>query len=183
MLALVVCARVYDQSRGVSFRRSAAFRIRGALIDELRGLDWASRSVRSRSRLLQTARANLAATLDRRPGIEDIAGALGISAREVGALSAEVARGNVLSLESLFVDALPAVPAGHRDCPESLIKHREKLVICMMPLPLYRNVYGSLWWPISSAAGNERYRGRHVGHLVAGIAAVYGSCCADSRRP
>ena len=47
--ALVHAARGYDDERGVPFARFAAARVRGALLDELRGLDWASRSVRQRA--------------------------------------------------------------------------------------------------------------------------------------
>ena len=50
MLALVLSAGAYDPNRGVTFQSFAAFRIRGALIDELRAMDWASRSVRCRAR-------------------------------------------------------------------------------------------------------------------------------------
>src|SRR5206468_8890871 len=48
LAALVSAARGYDPERGIPFQRFAAMRIRGGLLDELRGLDWASRSVRQR---------------------------------------------------------------------------------------------------------------------------------------
>src|SRR6195952_404488 len=48
MTALVLSAQGFDESRGVPFARFAAIRIRGALVDELRSMDWASRSVRGR---------------------------------------------------------------------------------------------------------------------------------------
>ena len=54
--ALVAAARGFDADRGVPFARFAAARVRGALIDELRGLDWASRSVRQRARRTDAAR-------------------------------------------------------------------------------------------------------------------------------
>ena len=47
MLGLAQAARGYDPERGVTFERFASVRIRGALLDELRGRDWASRSVRA----------------------------------------------------------------------------------------------------------------------------------------
>ena len=78
MLALVLSAGAFDPARGVPFRRFAAFRIRGALIDELRAMDWASRSVRSRARDVEIVRARLTAAMDRPPEAEDITGALGI---------------------------------------------------------------------------------------------------------
>ena len=59
--ALVSAARGFDAERGVPFSRFAATRIRGALVDELRGLDWASRSVRQRARRTDSAREELMA--------------------------------------------------------------------------------------------------------------------------
>ncbi len=53
--ALVHAARGFDAARGVPFARFAAARVRGALLDELRGLDWASRSVRQRARRTDSA--------------------------------------------------------------------------------------------------------------------------------
>src|SRR3954447_26230268 len=50
MLGLAQAARSFDPERGIAFDRFASTRIRGALLDELRGRDWASRSVRSRAR-------------------------------------------------------------------------------------------------------------------------------------
>ena len=47
MYALAVSASSYDPERGVPFPRFAAIRIRGAITDELRSMDWASRSARA----------------------------------------------------------------------------------------------------------------------------------------
>src|ERR1700745_4311875 len=65
--ALVSAARAYDDSRGIPFGRFAAVRVRGALLDELRSMDWASRSVRARARRAETARSELTAQLGRTP--------------------------------------------------------------------------------------------------------------------
>ena len=51
MLGLAQAARSFDPERGIAFDRFASTRIRGALLDELRGRDWASRSVRARARV------------------------------------------------------------------------------------------------------------------------------------
>jgi RNA polymerase sigma factor for flagellar operon FliA len=56
MLGLAQAARSWDPGRGASFEHHAATRIRGALLDELRGADWASRSVRSKARRMLRAR-------------------------------------------------------------------------------------------------------------------------------
>ena len=56
LTALVQAARGFDAERGVPFARYAATRIRGAILDELRSIDWASRSVRRRARDLDETR-------------------------------------------------------------------------------------------------------------------------------
>ena len=127
MMALVLSAAAFDPSRGVSFQSFAAFRIRGALIDELRAMDWASRSVRCRAREVETIRARLTTTLGRPPGNHELAEALGISTRELDDVHADVARASVLSLQGLLTDGLADTPANHAECPESLILYRERM--------------------------------------------------------
>ena len=50
LAALVMAGRSFDPERGVTFARYAATRVRGAILDELRSIDWASRSVRRKAR-------------------------------------------------------------------------------------------------------------------------------------
>src|SRR3712207_3999035 len=83
--ALVQAARSYDETRGVPFARYAATRVRGAILDELRGIDWASRSVRRRARELDETRTRLAAELGRAATVAEVARVCGISADEVAA--------------------------------------------------------------------------------------------------
>ena len=90
-------------------------------------MDWASRSVRSRGREIETVRTRLTTTLGRQPGTDEIADAMGISSSELDDVYADLARGTVLSLQSFDADALPDTPANHTDCPESLILHREQM--------------------------------------------------------
>src|SRR6202165_1899369 len=63
MLGLAQAARSYDPERGIAFDRFASTRIRGALLDELRGRDWASRSVRARARRVQGTTQDLTTRL------------------------------------------------------------------------------------------------------------------------
>ena len=60
LTALVQAAHAFDAERGVPFARYAATRIRGAILDELRSIDWATRSVRRRARDLDATRTTLA---------------------------------------------------------------------------------------------------------------------------
>jgi len=88
-LALVQAARAYDPSTGVPFERYASLRIRGALVDELRGMDWLSRGARRRARQLAEMSDQLTSSLGRTPTRAELATALGVGEDEV-----EAARGD-----------------------------------------------------------------------------------------
>ena len=100
LLALVAAARSFDPERGVPFARYAMPRIRGAMVDELRSVDWASRSVRRRAREIEAARVRLAATLGEFPDDAAVAETLGITPKEIGHADSEVARAVVLPLDA-----------------------------------------------------------------------------------
>lgn len=128
LTALVSAARGFDPSRGTPFGRFAAVRIRGALLDELRSLDWASRSVRHQARRVDAVQQELTAALGRTPSPDELAAALGVGRAELDTLEDDVARAVVLSLQGFadtgaFEDMLPEDGAS----PEDLLLHRERL--------------------------------------------------------
>ncbi len=127
LAALVQAARSYDASRGVPFTRYASTRVRGAIIDELRGIDWASRSVRRRARELEDTRNRLATELGRVPTDPEVASALGLSMDEIAANDDDVSRASVMSLqgfgETPIDDVLPTRVAG----PEERIEQQERV--------------------------------------------------------
>ncbi len=127
MYALVQAARAFDPERGVSFSAYAATRIRGAVVDELRGLDWASRSVRRRARQVEDARNKLAVTLGRVPTDQEVAQAMGIGVAELAAHRDDVARASVASLDG-FQDgtAEELLPASGLS-PVDVLEQREKV--------------------------------------------------------
>jgi RNA polymerase sigma factor FliA len=126
MVALVQAARGFDPRRETGFERYACARIRGALLDEMRSRDWASRSVRSRGRRLLGAVEDLGATLGRTPTTAELADHLGVSAESVTATSRDMERARVLSYDGLIADdpelALPAVDQD----PETVLVERER---------------------------------------------------------
>jgi RNA polymerase sigma factor for flagellar operon FliA len=87
---LIHAARKFDPSLGVSFSSFAATRIRGAVLDELRRMDWMSRSLRGKAKKLTESIGELEQTLGRPATEEEIARELGLSAEEYGALLDEV---------------------------------------------------------------------------------------------
>lgn len=127
MTALVLSAQSYDESRGVPFARFAAIRIRGALVDELRSMDWASRSVRGRAREVEAARNQLAVTLGRSPRPQEVADTLGFSVSELGSIDADVHRASVLSLQGFAPETGAAMVADAQRGPEQLVLDREQL--------------------------------------------------------
>lgn len=98
-LALVLAARAYDASTGVPFARYAALRIRGALIDELRSMDWASRGARQRARELSSTSDRLTAQLGRTPSRTELATALGTDVAAVDQARQDAER-RVLSMDA-----------------------------------------------------------------------------------
>jgi RNA polymerase sigma factor for flagellar operon FliA len=127
MIALVVSAQTFDGSKGVPFARFAAIRIRGAIMDELRGMDWAARSVRARAREADAVRAQLAAQLGRTPHNDEVASTMGIGRGDLTALDADVARAGVLSIENFAPDTGAHAVSDGSAGPESMILRREQL--------------------------------------------------------
>lgn len=82
-MALVRAARSFDDTKGVPFARYASLRIRGALVDELRSMDWVSRGARRRARTASEVSDELTGRLGRTPSAHEVAQAMGISVREV----------------------------------------------------------------------------------------------------
>jgi RNA polymerase sigma factor for flagellar operon FliA len=127
MIALVVAAKGFDAGHGVPFARYAAIRIRGGLLDELRGMDWATRSVRSRAREVDAIRTQLTACLRRSPRPVEVALAMGISTDELSAIDGDVVRAQVLSFQGFAPESGPAVVPDRGKGPEALLVLREQL--------------------------------------------------------
>jgi RNA polymerase sigma factor for flagellar operon FliA len=127
MLALVLAARSFDESRGVPFGGFAAIRIRGALTDALRSMDWAGRGVRSKARQIDAVRDDLAATLGRTPTRLEIAQAMGVAVGELDAVDADIRRASVVSIQALTPDSVEESLPSATDNPEELIIKREQI--------------------------------------------------------
>ncbi|MET7420632.1 FliA/WhiG family RNA polymerase sigma factor [Dactylosporangium sp. NPDC005555] len=127
MAALAHAAKGFDPSRGIPFGSFATTRIRGALLDELRGLDWASRSVRTRARKVETTQQELTATLGRTPTQTELAEALGIAPDELKTIDDDVQRAVVLSLQGFTAGTAEDLVPERTPGPEDLILHREKI--------------------------------------------------------
>ncbi len=127
LAALVQAARSYDESRGVPFTRYAATRVRGAIIDELRGIDWASRSVRRKARELDETRSRLASQLGRTPTEAEVASATGLSVEEISANEDDVARASVMSLQGFGDTPIDDVLPTRAPSPEERVEQQERV--------------------------------------------------------
>lgn len=126
MLALVQAARGFDPTRGVPFAAFARRRIRGAVLDELREMDWASRSVRRRAREIDQVRERLAGAAGRAPSATEVAAASGLTTAELARHDSDLARASVGSLHDVPDDALGGLPGTRPVEPDAVLLHRER---------------------------------------------------------
>ena len=107
LLGLIGAIERFDLEREIKFETFAVARIKGAIIDELRSLDWVPRSVRSRARDVERAHAKLEARLQRAPSDEEMAVELEMSVDEFNGVLLEIANSSVLALDDLWTFADP----------------------------------------------------------------------------
>lgn len=111
VMGLIKAVETFEPDRGFKFETFAGHKIRGAILDELRALDWVPRSVRQKSRELQRTYAKLENDLGRIPYDDEVCEALGITIREYENLLAEVTPTTIISLEE-------AMPGRESDAKE-----------------------------------------------------------------
>lgn len=99
---LVSAIERFDPGREIKFETYAITRIKGAIIDELRSLDWVPRSVRARTREIERANAKLEHRLRRTPTDEEMAGELGISPEELQESLLAISHSSVVALDELW---------------------------------------------------------------------------------
>jgi RNA polymerase sigma factor FliA len=102
LLGLMNAIERYDPDRDVKFETYAITRIKGAIIDELRAMDWVPRSVRARAREIERAIAELEKKLMRGPTDEEIASKVGITQEELEDSLTEISRTSIAALDELW---------------------------------------------------------------------------------
>jgi len=102
LVGLLQALRSYRPGTGASFETFARFRIRGAVLDELRRMDWVPRSVHDKARKLQECMARLEQQNGRVPTEEEVARALKLSVEDYRLLLEEVRPATFLHLDSLM---------------------------------------------------------------------------------
>ncbi|HEX6230215.1 MAG TPA: RNA polymerase sigma factor WhiG [Actinomycetota bacterium] len=102
MFGLIDALEKFEPERGNKFETYAIPRIKGAIIDELRAMDWVPRSVRFKAREIEKAYADLESILKRAPSEHEIAERLGVSLPELHEVIAQISFVSVLALDELL---------------------------------------------------------------------------------
>src|SRR5690242_7977222 len=100
VVGLMAATDRYDVTHDVKLKTYAEYKIRGAILDSLRGLDWAPRQQRKRAKLIESAIAALEREYQRTPTEEEIAAHLGLSVAEYQNWLSEVRGLTLGSLEN-----------------------------------------------------------------------------------
>jgi RNA polymerase sigma factor FliA len=104
IMGLIKAVETFDLERGFKFETYAGHKIRGAILDELRALDWVPRSVRQKSKDLQRVFSKLENELGRTPYDDEVCSELGMSIKEYEELLSEVTPTTIISLEEAMPD-------------------------------------------------------------------------------
>jgi RNA polymerase sigma factor for flagellar operon FliA len=102
LMGLIGAIERFEPERGIKFETFAMTRIRGAIIDELRSLDWVPRSVRSRAREIEAAQSKLEHQLQRAPTDAELAAKVGLGEEELQNALLEIANSSVYALDELW---------------------------------------------------------------------------------
>ncbi|MCL3860233.1 RNA polymerase sigma factor WhiG [Actinotalea sp. K2] len=156
MFGLIDAIEKYETDRAVKFETYASSRIRGAIIDELRAIDWIPRSVRTKARAVDRAYAELESELRRTPSEQEVADRLEMGVGDLRAVFTQLStvnvaaldeilgagseRGDSLSLLDTLEDPMATDPAGSVEAQETKLMlaraierlgEREKIVLVL----------------------------------------------------
>ena len=95
----------FDMERGYKFETYAISRIKGAMLDELRSMDWVPRSVRTKAKRIEQANAKLEAKFGRAPTDEELADALEITTDELETMLSKISFVGVVALDEMLSGA------------------------------------------------------------------------------
>ena len=104
VFGLMDAIEAFDLSRGVKFETYCVPRIRGAMLDELRTMDWVPRLVRSKASKVEAARKQVEAEVGRPPTDQEIAAKLGLPTEEFEKMKTEASAVNLVSLNKKWYE-------------------------------------------------------------------------------
>jgi len=129
VLGLISAIDNFDASHNVKLKTYAEYKIRGAILDSLRGLDWAPRQKRRKAKQIEAAIAAAEQRFRRAPNEEEIAAQLGIKLEEYHQWLVEIRGLNIASLEYAGAehgrDMLHYIPDSEDNLPSTLLEQSE----------------------------------------------------------
>lgn len=145
VLGLLDAVAKFDHRQDIKFSTYATIRVRGAIIDQIRSLDWAPRSLRAMARKIGSVREKLRHEKGTEPPPDEIGRAIGVSAQDVEDCIAQVHTAQILSLDDylpgedadearkldVVVDQALKNPLGEAES----VERRERLVQAILDLP------------------------------------------------
>lgn len=102
IIGLIEAFKNFDPDRGVKFETYAVPRIRGAILDELRALDWVPRSTRAKSREIERAYLSLENQHGRKPELTELAKELNYTMEEMNLAIDDVSSTHIMSLDEVI---------------------------------------------------------------------------------
>ncbi|NTW27883.1 MAG: RNA polymerase sigma factor WhiG [Coriobacteriia bacterium] len=133
IFGLIDAIEKFDLERAIKFETYAISRIKGAIIDELRAMDWVPRSVRSRAKEIERSYAALEGVLKRVPTDGEVSEHMGISLKEYQEILSKLSYTSVVSFEEIWVgfdrdegqDPLNSIPDASAEDPVKLFETAE----------------------------------------------------------
>jgi RNA polymerase sigma factor for flagellar operon FliA len=155
---LISAIERFDLDRDIKFETYAITRMRGAIIDELRNLDWVPRSVRARAREIERANMKLEAKLRRAPTDEEMAQELGIEMDEFQESLLQISNSTIVALDELWnvqdsggdqVSLLDTLPDRDAPDPQQLVDQlelRDRIANAIAALPEREKLVVALYY-------------------------------------
>jgi RNA polymerase sigma factor FliA len=158
LLGLIGAIERYDPERDVKFETYAIARIRGAIIDELRTLDWVPRSVRARAREIERVNMKLEARFQRAPTDEEMSRELAITVEEFQEALLQISNSTIVALDELWnvsdstgdtVSLLDTLPDRGAPDPQMLVDQselRDRIADAIAALPEREKLVVALYY-------------------------------------
>jgi RNA polymerase sigma factor for flagellar operon FliA len=130
VIGLLAAIDNFDPAQNVKLKTYAEHRIRGAIMDSLREMDWRSRDTRKRAKQIEAAIHRMKRVVGREPTEEEIAGALGIALAEYHAWLLEVQSVEIHSLDAVGPDGesysfLNVISDDEKSWPSHVVERKE----------------------------------------------------------
>ncbi len=158
LTGLISAIERFDLTREIKFETYAITRIRGAIIDELRTLDWVPRSVRARAREIEKVNMKLEARFLRAPTDEEMAAELGFSLNEFQDALLQISNSTIVALDELWnvsdstgdqVSLLDTLPDRGAPDPQVLVDQgelRDRIADAIAALPEREKLVVALYY-------------------------------------